>query len=77
MPSSIHISTARTILNSHDPVDLKVWKRDGSVMVLTRCISLHYDFYTGVRNVKVLSSGQIRKIRDVLIFELNGMEVFI
>ena len=77
MPSSVHISTARLILNSHDPVDLKVWKRDGSVMELNRCISLHYDFYSGVRNVKVLSSGQIRKIRDVLIFEINGMEVFL
>lgn len=77
MPSSVHLSTARMMLNVHDPVDLKVWKRDGSVMELHRCISLHYDFHTGVRNVKILSSGQIRKIRDVLIFEINGMEVFV
>ena len=77
MPSAIHISTARLILNSHDPVDIKAWKADGSVMELNRCISLHYDFYSGVRNIKVLSSGQIRKIRDVCIFEVNGLEVFI
>lgn len=77
MASSVHISTARHILNAHDPVDLKVWKKDGSVMVLNKCVSLRYDFYSGVRNVKILSSGQIRKIRDVCIFEINGMEVFI
>lgn len=46
-------------------------------MVLNKCVSLRYDFYTGVRNIKVLSSGQIRKIRDVCIFEINGMKVFI
>lgn len=75
--ASVHISTARTLLNSHDPVDLKVWKRDGSVMEISRAVSLRYDFHTGVRNIKILSSGQIRKIRDVLIFEINGMEVFL
>lgn len=77
MPSSIHISTARTILNAHDPVDLKVWKADGSILELDRAVSLHYDFYKGTRNMKILSSGQIRKVRDVCIFELNGMTVFI
>lgn len=77
MPSAIHLSTARHILNSHDPVDIKCWKRDGSVMVINKCVSLHYNFYAGVRNIKVLSSGEIRKVRDICIFEVNGMEVFI
>lgn len=77
MPRSIHLSTARTILNAHDPVDIKVWKRDGSILSMSKCVSLRYDFYSGVRNIKILSSGQIRKIRDVCIFEINGMTVFI
>lgn len=77
MAKSIHISTARHILNAHDPVDLKCWKANGEILVLKNCVSLTYDFYSGCRNMKILSSGQIRKIRDICIFEINGCEVFL
>lgn len=77
MARSIHISTARHILDSGDPVDLSVWKADGSVLELNNAISLHYDFYGGWRNVKILSSGEIRRIRDALIFRVNSLEVFL
>ena len=44
MARSIHISTARTMLNSGDPVDISVWKSDGSILELRNCISLRYSF---------------------------------
>ncbi len=74
---SIHITTARTMLNSGDPVDLSVWKSDGSILELHNVISLRYDFYGGWRNVKLLTSGQMRRIRDVCIFKVNDLEVFL
>lgn len=77
MAKSIHISTARHILNSGDPVDLSVWKSDGSILQLHNCISLRYDYYGGWRNVKLLTSGEIRKIRDVCIFAVQSLEVFL
>lgn len=77
MSKSIHISTARHILNSGDPVDISVWKSDGSILQLNNCISLRYDYYGGWRNVKLLTSGEIRKIRDVCIFAVQGLEVFL
>lgn len=77
MAKSIHISTARHILNSGDPVDLLVWKSDGSILQLNNCIFLRYDYYGGWRNVKLLTSGEIRKIRDVCIFTVNSLEVFL
>ena len=77
MAKSIHISTARHILNSGDPVDISVWKSDGSILQLNNCISLRYDYYGGWRNVKLLISGEIRKIRDVCIFAVNSLEVFL
>ena len=40
------------------------------------CISLRYSFYGGWRNVKILSSGECRKIRDCCIFRVNDLEVF-
>lgn len=77
MARSIHITTARAILNSGDPVDISVWKANGEIMHLKNCISLRYDFYAGTRNVKLLTSGQIRKVRDCCIFAVNDCEVFL
>ena len=42
----------------------------------TRCISLKYDFYKGTRRMKLLDSNEIRQLRDMCIFEVNGMEVY-
>ena len=77
MAQSIHISTARTMLNSGDPVDISVWKSDGSILELRNVISLRYSFYGGWRNVKLLTSGEMRRIRDICIFQINGLEVFL
>lgn len=77
MARSIHISTARTMLNSGDPVDISVWKSDGSILELRNVISLRYSFYGGWRNVKLLTSGEMRRIRDICIFQINGLEVFL
>ena len=74
---SVHINTARALLKSGDPVSLSVWKKDGSIMNIESCISLHYDFRGGWRNIKILPSGEMRRIRDCLIFEINGLEVFL
>lgn len=75
--NAIHITTAKKMLDSHDPVSICVWTSKGEIQTYQDCISLHYDFYTGTRNVKLRPSNQIRKIRDVCIFRLNGMEVFL
>ena len=56
------------MLNSGDPVDISVWKSDGSIIRLHNVISLRYSFYGGWRNVKLLTSGECRKIRDCCIF---------
>ena len=49
MARSIHITTARTMLNSGDPVDISVWKANGEILELRNCISLRYNFYGGWR----------------------------
>ena len=62
MSKAMHITTARTMLNSGDPVDISVWKANGEILELRNCISLRYNFYGGWRNVKILFSGECRKI---------------
>ena len=77
MARLIHISTARTMLNSGDPVDISVCKSDGSILELRNVISLRYSFYGGWRNVKILASGECRRLRDCCIFRINGLDVFL
>lgn len=74
---SIHISTAQQMMLRPDPVDLVVWKSDGSLLSYPNVISLKFDFYKGTRRIKFLASNEIRTVRDVCIAKINGMEVFL
>lgn len=75
--NAIHINTMREMLAHPEPVDISLFTSKGEVQHYKNCISLRYDFRTGTRRIKLLSSGQIRQVRDVCIFQINGMEVFL
>jgi len=60
---SIHISTARLMLNRPEPVDIKLWTRSGEIQEWKRCFSIKYDHYKGTRKFKLLDSNQIRQMR--------------
>lgn len=75
--NSIHISTARRILQAPEPVSLRCWTKSGRILELHNAIPLRYNFYEGTQQSKILSSREIRTIRINLIFELNGVEVFL
>ncbi|MBR4390089.1 MAG: hypothetical protein IKT00_13075 [Prevotella sp.] len=74
---SIHISTARLMLNRPEPVDIRLWTRTGEIQEWRRCISIKYDHYKGTRKFKLLDSNQIRQMRECCLFELNSMEVYL
>ena len=77
MPHAIHITTLKRMLQSPpESVDLKLWMRSGEIQSWHRCISLRYGFYKGTRRMKLLDSNEIRQLRDVCVFEINGMEAF-
>lgn len=77
MAQSIHISTLRKMLNAGDPIDIKLWTKSGEIQLWRNCIPLRFNFYKGTRQMKLLDSLQIRQVRDVCIFEINGLEVFL
>lgn len=80
MAHAIHYTTALTMLHSGDPMDISFWKRNGEIVRLHNCIALPNKAaarYSGTQNFKILASGQIRKIRHVCIFRINGLEVFL
>ena len=75
--NSVHISTVRKILMAPEPVSLRFWTKSGGILVFTDAIPLKYNFYEGTQQFKILASREIRTVRVNLIFELNGMSVFL
>lgn len=77
MANKIHITTARKMLQSGDPVSIDLWTRKGEIQHWNNCISLRYNLYKGTRQIKMLDSREIRQLRDVCIFRVNGLEVYL
>nr|DAY94271.1 MAG TPA: hypothetical protein [Caudoviricetes sp.] len=74
---AIHINEARKILDSQDPVDLKVWEMStGEILEYTEVVCFSSYFRGGTRKLR-FPNKQIREVRDVCIFEINGLEVFL
>ena len=57
MPHAIHITTLKRMLQSPEPVDIKLWTRSGEIQCWHRCISLRYAFHKGARRMKLLDSN--------------------
>lgn len=75
MSKPIHISTMVDMLMKPEPVDLVVLDKSGRILELNNCIGLKFDKYRGTRRVKMLASGEIRTIRDILVMKINGCDV--
>lgn len=74
--NKIHITTARKILESPEPVELTVLTTKAEMRTYKNAVGLRRQHYAGSRNIKLLDSGEIRKIRDCLILAINGSQVF-
>ena len=73
----IHLNIVKTMLEGPEPVDLTVITAKGEVQRYKNCVGLKADKRSGCRNIKLLDSGEIRKIRDCLIIGVNSEEVFL
>lgn len=77
MNSAIHISTARKMLDAGQPVTLIYVKKNGQIMTAKNVVSLRYDFYSGMRTIKLLHNGRKISIHDVCIIGINDFDVFL
>ena len=74
--NAIHMSQARKMLDSGQPVSLTVVRlKNGALIRYENCVSLRYDYYKGTRTIKLLKSGQMRTIHDVCIIGIDDYEV--
>lgn len=77
MNNALHISTARKMLDSGQPVSISYVKKNGQVMSVDNVVSLRYDYYSGLRTIKLLRNGQKKSIHDVCIIAINDFDVFL
>lgn len=73
----IHINDVRKLLNSHQPIDLLCWKKDGFIMDCKQVVCTSSDYKRNSIKIKFPNSGEIRTIKAVCIFEVNNKEVII
>lgn len=75
---SIHLTTAKKILEGGQPCELKVWRQgSGEIIVYKNAICFSTNNRQGSHKIKLLHNGQIRQFNDVCLFELNDMEVYL
>ena len=79
--SAIHLKEAQLFLDdcvrTHEPVWIVALKKNGELLRLDGWqVSSGY-WQKGTHDFRNAQSGQLRKVKDLLIFELNGHPVFI
>ena len=71
----ISIAQARQIIESKEPVNLSFWKKDGEIVNAKNIVCTSSNYGNNTFNLKFLNSGEIRKVKALLIFDVNGEEV--
>lgn len=81
LPSSrprrcIHWRDAFALLESGQPVDLKVWKLStGDIIPYKGVVCTGSHWRKGIHRIFIPSSKLPREFRDITLFEINGYEV--
>ncbi|MBR5491704.1 MAG: maintenance system killer protein [Alistipes sp.] len=76
MKKTIHFKDAITLLESKNPVDLRLWKLStGDILHYkgVRCISAYRR--GGTHKVR-FPNGEIREFRDITLFEINNKTIY-
>ena len=74
----IHKNDAIRILETGEPCNLKVWKiSTGDILEYkgAQCVSSHWR--GGTHTVRLPKSNVLRRFRDVTLFEINGMKIYL
>lgn len=68
----LHLAQARKIIESREPFNIGFWKKDGEIVYAENVVCTSSYFHGNTFNLKFIVSEQIRKIKAVLIFDING-----
>lgn len=72
----IHWKDAIAVLESGQPVDIKVWKLStGDIITYKQAVCTGGHWRRGTHRVMLPASNVPREFRDITLFEINGYEV--
>lgn len=72
----LHWKDAVTLLESGQPVTLKVWKLStGDIIVYKDAICVGSHWRAGLHRIIEPGSELVRAFRDITLFEINGYEI--
>lgn len=81
IPSPIHLKSVQLFLDecikSREAVSLVVLKQDGTILRLDGWLVASCFFRRGTHDLLNPVNGHVRKIRDILIFEINAHPVYV
>lgn len=75
---AIHMKDAIRLLETGQPCTIHLWKMStGDILTYrdARCISAHWR--GGTHKVKLPLSNVVRCLRDIAMFEINGMSIYL
>lgn len=73
----LHITEARKVLESKDPLDISFWKKNGEIVHASNVVCTSSFFEGNTFNILFTESREVRKIKALLIFSINGEEVYL
>lgn len=77
MLKAIHHNDAMRLLESGEPCNLRLWKiSTGDILEYkgVRCVGGHWR--GGTHLLRMPNSNLLRRCRDITVFEINGMKIF-
>lgn len=74
----IHIKDAMRLLESGQPCNLKLWKLStGDILEYKGAVCVGSHWRKGIHRVRLPVSGLIRAFRDISLFEINNMTIYL
>lgn len=75
---SIHKRDALRLLEDRQLHTIKVWKLStGDILTYKDCICHSADRRRGTHKIRVPLSGVLREFRDITLFEIDGLSVYL
>ena len=75
---SIHKRDAMRLLEDRQPHTIKVWKLStGDILTYKDCICHSADRRLGTHKIHVPLSGVLREFRDITLFEIDELSVYL
>lgn len=79
--TAVHINDMRRILDhariDRQPVDIQCWKSTGDIIHYKGWLVRRASWREGTHLIQNPANGEIRRVRDVCIFEINGLKVYL